>query len=393
MPAARAALGSLLQIATLLAGVPPVSAAEPVFVEARVADASDRSYESAAIWLMDHARASIVLSFYLVRAADNPRHPVDRLLQDLVDARARGVDVTLYLNTKIRGVAPLSVTQAPWVARLIAAGIQVVPLTSTRMVHDKLLIVDGRYVLEGSANWTVGALKSNWESNTVIESEGLAQAKLQRLSRLAHHQTAQPMPPDRELPEAVPLPSVALARDGVLARLAAAADERAFDAYLLLLWEVASQSAQGTVPSTEPAGRPERELSPEVGIFVDLEDFGDALGMPAAWDDTAVRRQVIKVIRRLSQRYDALQVQWTHGADAWVQLTAWPGPMLAVPPALLQQAASSQEGSAVSYLRLLRLRLAGQGIALEELPIEDLVAATGLRPDRLKAARRLALVP
>ena len=295
----------ILLFLAALSIAPPLSAAEPAFVEARVADASDRSYESTAIWLMDRAQTSIILSLFLVRPADHPRHPVDRLLQDLMEARARGVEVTLYLNTKIRGVAPSEITEAPWVARLTAAGVRVVPFASTRMLHDKLLIVDGRYVLEGSANWTVGALKSNWESNTVIESGALAQAKLERLSRLVHHQTA--------------------------------------------------------------------------------EDLGDGLGMPEDWDDTAVRRQVIKVLQKLAQRYGALEVQWTHGADGWVTLTAWSGPALAVPTALLHQAASPQERSAVSYLRLLRLQLAGQGIALEELPIEDLVAVTGLRPDRLEA--------
>ncbi|MBI4313577.1 MAG: hypothetical protein HY594_02050, partial [Candidatus Omnitrophica bacterium] len=57
-------------------------------------------------------------------------------------------------------------------------------------------------------------------------------------------------------------------RGGVLARLAVAADERAFDAYLLL------------VRNAGPAAD---------GFFVNLESLGDALGLPAGWDDTAVR--------------------------------------------------------------------------------------------------------
>ncbi|MBI4313620.1 MAG: hypothetical protein HY594_02265, partial [Candidatus Omnitrophica bacterium] len=124
------------------------------------------------------------------------------------------------------------------------------------------------------------------------------------------------------------------------------------------------------------------------GFFVNLESLGDALGLPAGWDDTAVRRQVIKTVRKLSRVYRALEVQWVHGADAWVALPVTPGPTLEVPVALLEQAASPQENSAVSYLRLKRLDLAQQGIALETLRTRDLVALTGLHRPRLKSALR-----
>ena len=102
----------------VLWGASPASAVveAPAFVEGRVADASDRAYESTAIWLIDGAQASVVCSLYLVQETDDVRHPVHRLLNDLVEAAQRGVAVTLYLNTRLRGVAPRAVAHAPWVA-------------------------------------------------------------------------------------------------------------------------------------------------------------------------------------------------------------------------------------------------------------------------------------
>ena len=211
--------------AIVLLGVCVAAGAEPpraevVWLPAQVADASDRAYEPIAIQLIDQATSSIVLSLYVVQAPDDARHPVTRLLRDLMDAAQRGVAVTVYLNTKLRGVEPDAVAQAAWVARLTTAGVRVVPIRSTRMVHDKLLIVDERYVLEGSTNWTVTALKTNWESNTLVDAPALARAKLFRLHARAHHlQAPGSGPPSAPpLPDTLPLPTALLAREGGLTR-------------------------------------------------------------------------------------------------------------------------------------------------------------------------------
>jgi len=71
------------------------------FARARVKDISDRRCEKAVIDLLDNARETIVISMYIINPGEvGVNHPVKLLLNDLLEARARGVEVKLYLNTK-----------------------------------------------------------------------------------------------------------------------------------------------------------------------------------------------------------------------------------------------------------------------------------------------------
>ena len=343
-------------------------------MDARVADASDRAYEPTAIWLIDQARASIALSMYLVREADDDRHPVNRLLKDLLEARQRGVAVTIYLNTKFKGADPAAIARTPWLSRLTEAGADVIALPSGRRLHDKLLIVDERYVLEGSTNWSVEALQANHESNTLIDSPDLARIKRIRLRHLppsAEAPTATP-PAAAPVPETIAIPAAALDREGLLTRLVAGNDERAFDAWLWLLREAATQASWE--------------------CFINLEEMGEDLGLPAGWDATTVRRQVIKTLKKLADRYQALDARFTHGQDAWVKLRMPEGPVEAFPSAMLEPALAHRQPAAVTYLGFLRAHLAHQGIAFDTLSTADLVTRTGLDAKRLRHALRL-LVP
>jgi len=57
-------------------------------------------------------------------------------------------------------------------------------LPSCLRLHDKLVIVDNRFVVEGSTNWSIAALKSNRESAALIDSPELARIKLLRFKML-----------------------------------------------------------------------------------------------------------------------------------------------------------------------------------------------------------------
>ncbi|MBI3615618.1 MAG: hypothetical protein HY211_03770 [Candidatus Omnitrophica bacterium] len=235
--------------AALLLGVGAAGGAEPpradlIWVPAQAADASDRAYEPVAIHLIDHAGSSIALAMYLLKEGRDDRHPINRLLKDLLEAAQRGVRVEVYLNTRFSGeaAAPLD---TPWLTRLRAAGVPVTLLSPTRRWHGKLLIVDERYVLEGSTNWTVEAIATNGESNTVMDSPPLARQKLAHLRGWATPPVAPaPAPPVEPVwPDTVALPSAWLARGGLLPRFVTQDDERGFDAWLLLVRRAAAEPA------------------------------------------------------------------------------------------------------------------------------------------------------
>ena len=156
------------------------------FLPSRVKDISDRKYEGAVIELLDNAKESIVISMYTINLGTTSNNPVKLLLNDLFEARERGVSVTIYLNTRlwVAGTAKKYYVKNSTLKELEEAGCVIHLMDFKRMLHDKLVIVDKRYVVEGSVNWSTSALKSNRESATLIDSPELAKIKLTRLKTL-----------------------------------------------------------------------------------------------------------------------------------------------------------------------------------------------------------------
>ena len=65
------------------------------FLSSRVKDISDRTYEKAVTELIDSAKQSIAISMYSINIASGKRNPITLLLNDLLEARKRGVEVDL----------------------------------------------------------------------------------------------------------------------------------------------------------------------------------------------------------------------------------------------------------------------------------------------------------
>ncbi|MCK9574250.1 MAG: phospholipase D family protein, partial [Candidatus Omnitrophica bacterium] len=70
-----------------------------------VRDISDREYEQAIIELIDNAKESVVIGMYYISTEVETNNPVKMLLNDLVEAEKRGVEVRIYLNTKFPDVS------------------------------------------------------------------------------------------------------------------------------------------------------------------------------------------------------------------------------------------------------------------------------------------------
>lgn len=363
--------------AALLLGVGAAADAEApradlIWVTAQVADASDRAYQPLAIHLIDHAASSILLAMYYLKEGDNDRHPVSLLLNDLREAAQRGVRVEVYLNMKFP-TEVVTTLDMPWVKRLRAAGVMITGFTQSRRWHGKLLIVDDRYILEGSANWSVEALKTNGESNSLIDSPVLARQKLNHVREwglpLSGTRTATPATPP-PLPETVSIPAVWLSRGGVLSRLVTRDDERGSDTWLLLIRQAAA------------------EAEPE--FPVDLELLSKELALPEAWSNFRQRNEILKVFNRLKTRTETLEFQLMgYGKDAWVRLIFPEGPRVTLPMALLTPHRLTRQSAAATYLALLDVALRAEGGAgIQDISLDALRERTGLTTKLLSRARR-----
>ncbi len=345
--------------------------ADLIWVPVQAADASDRAYEAVAIQLIDNATSSIALGMYYLKEGKDDRHPISRLLRDLLEAAQRGVQVEVYLNSKFSAEA-IARLDTPWLNRLRAAGATVALFPPDRRWHGKLLIVDERYILEGSSNWSVEAIRTNGESNTVMDSHSLARQKLEHLQAWGTTASA-PLPDpvvEPDWPDTVAFPSVWLARGGVLPLLVTRHDDRGADAWLLLIRRAAV------------------EAEPE--FSVDFRILSKELALPAAWSNVRQRQEILQVLNRLEARTGTLEFRLIgYGQDAWVRLAFPEGPRVTLPMTLLTPDRLARQSGGATYLALLDVALREEGkVGIQDMTLPALKERTGLSISLLSRARR-----
>ena len=338
--------------------------AQENFSPAQVRDISDRAYEPAVIGLLDGAKESIVISMYNISLGSKDRNPIAFLLQDLMDARQRDVEVTIYLNTNFREIdkEPHQLINTPFFKKLMDAGCVFHLLPSRLRLHDKLVIVDSRFVVEGSTNWSISALKSNRESATLIDSPELASVKLLRLKML-------PLviePKEKEvhkaiylenLPDSIAIPKFLLLDGRYFSKMFTAQDSRGMDLYLLLL-------AHSRVVGKS-------------SFFVELESMALSLNIPVSWFDFGLRRQVIRSLKKLSDNYGLLHVKFFHGKDAWVEFINLPQEVFSISSKLITNQKISYR---LKFLLMIKSLLESQGEDLYSISKQELARRFHIHP-------------
>lgn len=343
------------------------------FVSSRVKDISDRSYEEAVITLLDNAQNSIVISMYSISLGTETMNPVRLLLNDLLEARERDVKVTLYLNTRFKKSKKggIAFVQSPIFKELEEAGVLIHFIPFNRRLHDKLIVVDSRYIVEGSANWSISALKNNFESSTLIDSRNLARVKLLRLRNFLISSTPRgekiyTSAYIENLPKSLNLPEEFLLNKKYLSLMVTSSDKRAMDLYLLLL------------AHSQATGKQE--------FLIGLEAMALSLGMPDSWTYSALRRQVIKSLKKLQNRYRLIEVSFFHSRDARVILTDIPGNTLVISSDSLIQPDSTKLTMRLKFLLLIQALLKEEDKDLYSVSKSALAKRFSVNLSTIKAA-------
>ena len=103
---------------------------------------------------------------------------LDELTDALIDASLRGVEVKVLVekeNAYQRG------SEVP---KLIEAGVQVALDSNPALMHNKVMIVDGKLVVTGSYNWSWSAENRNDENLVVISGPEVAELYEAEFERL-----------------------------------------------------------------------------------------------------------------------------------------------------------------------------------------------------------------
>lgn len=339
-----------------------------------VKDISDRHYEEAVIQLLDNAKDSIVVSMYIISADIKTKNPVKLLLGDLLEARARGVSVTMYLNTSFYDEnKEESYPKSPAFKELEDAGCVIYYLPSNRRHHDKLIIVDGRYVVEGSVNWSISGLRSNTESSTLIDSPDLAHVKLSRLDNILIDTKPQDKGPYEpayieNLPESLAIPKGLVLNKIYFPKMVSSSDSRSLDLYLLLL---AHSQATG-----------------KQKFLVGLTAMGLSLGLPGTWTNSAIRRQMIKSLKKLQTRYHLIDVRLSHGRDAEVSLALIPGEAFTMASDSIISTQSAQLTTRLKFLFMIKALLGNEGEDIDSVSYRALSRRFNVSEGAIRAAFR-----
>ncbi|MEI6217840.1 MAG: phospholipase D-like domain-containing protein [bacterium] len=159
-------------------------------VEAEVRDISGKKYFDAVHLAFRNAEDSIYVAMYDMRIyADRKSGPQFDLVMDLIAAHKRGVKVKVYLDrseSQDQTTGKVEIHDGNALAHdlLQRAGVDVRYVVPTQRLHAKLLVIDERTVVDGSANWSFSALTENAESSTMVISQQYAIIKLQWMWKL-----------------------------------------------------------------------------------------------------------------------------------------------------------------------------------------------------------------
>ncbi len=330
------------------------------FYSAQVRDISDREYEKAVIELIDNAKESVILGMYYISTEVETNNPVKMLLNDLVEAEKRGVEVRIYLNTKFPDVSHEEVVGDDEFKRLEDAGCEVYFIPEGRRMHDKDVIVDRRYVIDGSMNWSIVALRNNFESATLIDSPGLAEEKIARLEGIYRTQKEKEDDGKRErrplyldsIIERIEIKKALIEDERYFSGMLKASDRRVMDLYLIL------------AAYSQKLGKDE--------FFLNLEDAGLGLGLPTSWDDEALRRQVIKALRTLEDRYKLVKVEFYHATDAHITVLPMLGESITIETNILSSH-DKEIPQRLKFLLLVKALLEKEGKDLDSVPEKEIM--------------------
>ena len=124
--------------------------------------------------LLNEASKSIFVAMYSFKYyTEYPLSPSNVLMQDLIKAKERGLDVEVLLDVSNFNDKETKENQKTGEI-LSRNGVKVYYDKMNVTTHAKTIVIDSRYSVVGSNNWTYSGLSQNNELSVLIDSEELA---------------------------------------------------------------------------------------------------------------------------------------------------------------------------------------------------------------------------
>lgn len=130
----------------------------------------DKSYYLALKAAIKRARKYIYVAMFVVSVGESPRNPVNVLLNELIAAGKRGVDVKVIVECPRRSVGSLYKKNERAIRYLKNGGVEACFNYPKKELHDKFVLIDGDTLFVGNHNWTKQSLTINREVSVEVKS-------------------------------------------------------------------------------------------------------------------------------------------------------------------------------------------------------------------------------
>ncbi len=157
-------------VIVIVAAAVYVRVTSPPVMRAAVLAADDRDFFAIAHELISNAEKSVDVVLYQSRFYFRfPNSKSNVLIADLADASRRGVRVRAVLELAGWNIENSEQNRDVW-SLLRDSGVELYVDPVDKTSHSKLIIVDGKYTVVGSSNWSYYSLDVNHEANVVVNS-------------------------------------------------------------------------------------------------------------------------------------------------------------------------------------------------------------------------------
>jgi len=274
--------------------------------QAEVIDISGSKYFPAVKEAISKAQSSISIAMFTIESSlSREDSKPNQLIGALIEAKKRGVEVEVILDQNVDFVQRRRISD--WETkikstrayrRLKDAGIKVFYDEPARYTHAKVVVIDRKTVILGSTNWTESSFDNNIETDVLINSGQLTEEILVYLKTIKIDEKIDEYLDS--LGPTVPICWEFMESPALAPEMIEAQDERAFDVYLYLLKNY--------------DGNPQAKLT----IFYDT--LAKYLGIYEGWNITDYRRQIIKVFKKLEQKYKLIKFEPRYAKEASITL-------------------------------------------------------------------------
>lgn len=260
---------------------------------------------------LSNAENSIYMAMYFISFDSRDKSSsVSQLVNELVKAHERGVKIKVILDQNIAYSAwegkwdewKVEGKNEPIFIHLKKHGIDVFYDNEKILTHSKIMVIDEKTVILGSANWTPSSLHRNYEASVLIMSPELAKGYIESFSKILLDYKASRLDEEKEAPVRV---SRSFLEDPALAgKMLNRHDENAFDLYLLLLRDF--------------VGNPNGEVD------FNYKRISKLLGMDENMAYRTRRNTIRGALKRLRDRYKLIDYQIRLAKSPYVRLLSYP---------------------------------------------------------------------